>query len=480
MRHVEETREVTPTTTTQFRKLFALLLAGSIFVHVLALAWIYFRTGSISTHAFDSLDCEEYYKLAQNIVAHGTFSQSLAPPLMPDTWRTPGYPLFLSGAMLLVGNSPTALILIQHGLATASVLIFFSIVSQYANSRRALLASLIFLLEPYHLLYTFWLLSTSFFTFMLLLTWWFWEKARYSARLWHYPALGLLSGFIVLIWPGAILVPFAVMVGIAIMKLRRHHITKLADGVMPWALVIAGSLLPPTIWMSRNQLVAGHFALSHQSGIVLAYFKATEVDLWRRGRTEDRYLETSLEPSLRIEPHPVWEGIDAELAGIMNALCVNHLSGSSDGDPCKLDELTWSNLAQGNKTSHDSFEISRVLSWIAVRMLLESPLSAIACGGIRIVENLIFPLALAIKPAKGASVNRIKALALGVAYSLLVLAAAANVARAWKLWPALYFPTACIVALALTTTPQIDPRFRVPLIPCLAFLALLPARRPKS
>ena len=50
-------------------------------------------------------------------------------------------------------------------------------------------------------------------------------------------------------------------------------------------------------WMTRNRIAAGHFALSDQSGVVVAYFKATEVVLWREGRTGDRYLETSLDPA---------------------------------------------------------------------------------------------------------------------------------------------------------------------------------------
>jgi hypothetical protein len=302
----------------------------------------------------------------------------------------------------------------------------------------------------------------------------------------HYTISGLLCGFLVLTWPGALLISVAVGAGLLISRSTGHspspHHPIAASPNPRWALILflIFCALPIGSWMTRNKVVAGHLALSHQSGIVLAYFKATEVELWRQGRTEDRYIETSLDPARRNDPHALWEGIDAELVGIMNALCVDHLSGSSGGDPCRLDELTWSNLAQGNKTSHDSFEVSRVLSWIGGRMLLESPMSTIVCGLVRVAENLMFPLNLAIKPAGGAPVNRIKAAALGVAYTLLVVAAGVGVVRARRRWPAMCFPVACAIALALTTAPQIDPRFRAPLIPFLAFLALFPARRAES
>ena len=40
----------------------------------------------------------------------------------------------------------------------------------------------------------------------------------------------------------------------------------------------------------------------------------------------------------------------------------------------------------------------------------------------------------------------------------------------------IYFPLACTLALLVATTPQLDPRFRVPMIPFLALLAIFPPR----
>jgi len=296
-----------------------MLLLGAVGLHSASLLWVHFRAGSINAYAFRSLDCSEYYSIAKNIVEHGAFSQDSAPPFTPDTWRTPGYPLFLTLSMLLFGKSPTALVLIQHVLAIASIPLFFTIISRHASPRRAFFTSLILLLEPYHLFYAFWLLSTTLFTFMLLGTWWFWEKARHSANIWHYATLGLLCGFLVLIWPGAILVPIFLVAGACLSlfaKTSPHHpIATSPHRIMVLVLLAVSAATPSAIWMTRNLLVAGHFALSHQSGIVLAYFKATEVELWRQSRTEDRYVETSLNPGTRDVPHIIWDDID-------QALCV--------------------------------------------------------------------------------------------------------------------------------------------------------------
>ena len=45
-----------------------------------------------------------------------------------------------------------------------------------------------------------------------------------------------------------------------------------------------------------------------------------------------------------------------------------------------------------------------------------------------------------------------------------------------------YFPLAVTIALLLAATPQIDPRFRVPMIPLLVFMAMLqrPGRQADS
>lgn len=464
----------------------AALGIGAVLIHAAALAWVQHRQGRVDAYAFHSLDCGEYYSIARNILLHGAFSQAQDAPFSPDTWRTPGYPLFLAAGMMVVGESPNGLVLLQHLMAIGGVLLFFRLASRYLSTGRAALAAAVVLFEPYHLFYSFWLLSTTFFTLVLMASWWIWELVRERATAGRLVALGLLTGWLVLVWPGAVLIPLLVVLGLALRLRFPTDGTSIPLDVprrLKWpavALVTIACLVPPLAWMTRNKLVAGHFALSHQSGIVLAYFKATEVKLWRQGRTKDRYIETSLDPARRNDRHPVWEGIDSELASIMNALCPMPPGGSADADPCRLGELVWPDLVQGNRTSHDSFEISRILSWIGGRILLESPWSTIACVAVRVVENLVFPLNLAIKPAEGAAVHRAKAGLLGAAYTVLLLGSVMGVVRARRQWWTWYFPAACVIALALTTAPQIDPRFRAPLIPFLAFAALLPSRRAES
>lgn len=468
------------------RRYLLSIAIGALIVHGAAIAYVSARLGGIDGFAFASLDAGEYHAIARNLAKHGSFSQSESPPLSPDTWRTPGYPLFLAGLMLAGAGKPTVLILTQQALAILSVLLVFRIASAHLGPWAAAATALIVLLEPYHVHYSFWLLSTTFFTFILLAAWLVFEHFRAKRRIGYVGLLGILAGFLVLIWPGAMLIPLFLVA--PVLLIQKQDIDKVPQiranlPISRWVVLVVlavTSAALPGIWMMRNKIVAGHFALSHQSGIVLAYFKATEVELWRQGRAEDRYVETSLNPQNRDWPHPLWDKIDEQLRKRVLSKCAQIIDDPAIEHLCNVNELTWVNLAQGNKTSHDSFAISHLLSEIGASMLLDSPTSTITCWLSRIAENLVFPLGLALAPPREAPVHRAKAGALGVLYLILTLSALVGAIRARRAWPLMLFPMGCLIALSLTTSPQIDPRFRVPMIPLLAFLALLPYRRKES
>ncbi len=443
----------------------------------------------MDAYAFRSLDCGEYYRIARNLAYEHTFSQSDAPPLQPDTWRTPGYPLFLAGLMLLLGDSPPRLVIAQQALAVLNILLFYRVSQSSLGKRRAMAAGLLFTLEPYGVLYSLWLMSTTWFVTALLLTGYAWNRAKETHRAICFAASGLASGFLVLIWPLAVLVPVALLGQLLVTWLRHLRVgsarqqevppqpetatvattrpsfsnTRMLRGAVVFAL---GVVLTVGSWMARNKLVAGHFALSHQSGIVLVYFKGTEVALWRAGRTADRYLETSLDPAKADWPHSHWDSIDARLRSRFAHL-----------PPDQIAQLHWRNLAQGNRTTLDGFEVSRALTRVAWSEFTESPLETIVCYAARMVDNLTFPLSLAFLSYHGLDPpSRSKNAAIGGLYTLLLLAVIVRLVRGGVHWAAGYFPLVCSVALLLVASPQVDPRFRVALVPMLIFLALLPKK----
>lgn len=217
--------------------------------------------------------------------------------------------------------------------------------------------------------------------------------------------------------------------------------------------------------MVRNQFVAGHFALSHQGGVVVAYFKAAEVMLWREGRTEDRLLETTLNPLQREQPHPVWDEIDERLRRKLRSLPDDVRS-----------TLSWRNLAQGNETAADSFVVSRALGEVGWSYLTAEPFTTFVCCVIRCGSILTFPLNLALKPPTGVAGHRLDCLATALPYIALALWVLTRLITRRISLRETFFPLACTLALLLATTPQLDPRFRVPMIPFLLVIALYPPR----
>lgn len=512
------------------RPLLQVLIISAV-VHAGLLLATIVRHGQIDGYAFNSLDCREYYAIAHNLAAHGVFSQDEKPPLTPDTWRTPGYPLFLAFFMFLFGDSSAMLVVVQQLLSVLNVLLLFSIVRRIARDARkdpgtgetrwigergAMIVAILFLVEPFRLLYSLWLMSTTLFVTVLLLTWLVWLRTLESRRWEWFGLLGTLSGLLILVRPVGILVPAALFPGliIALARRKRHVPEELASehghavGGVPCpsaaqAYETEGDhgrnspTVPPAMggcrgvatgggryirprhvgafavicalvvgsWMLRNHRVAKHFALSDQGGVVLAYFKATEVVLWEQGRSADRYQETTLNPAKAELPHTVWEDIDARLR-LKFAYLPEELRTS----------LRWANLAQGNRTRVDSFSVSAALREIGWSYLTASPLSTATCCLVRCGSILTFPLNLAIEPPTGVPIGRIGSALTGSVYLLLCVWVVVRLLRGGLSFEQVYFPLACTIALLLATTPQIDPRFRVPMVPLLLVIALMPRR----
>jgi len=457
------------------RPTLALLFAGAV-VHAGVMAVVYVKTGRIDGYAFQSLDGREYYGLARSLLDHGVFSTDSAPPHEPDTWRTPGYPLFLSLVMLLAGKSPAALIVAQQILSVLNVLVLFAIARRLMTPGRALAVSLLFLLEPYHLLYSTWLMSTTLTVTVLFATWYALLRAVERRTLISFAVTGALSGLLVLVRPLAILVPLAALACVVTRLLTKSRTcrseTQTRNRWVGIAVFCVFAAVTIGAWTARNYAVSGRFALSDQGGVVLAYFKATEVVLWEESRTADRYLETSLDPENVERPHRVWDDIDTRLRRRF-----------SDSTEDQAERLTWRNIAQGNKSGVDSFQVSRWLAGIAWSMLAEAPLATLGCCIVRIGENLTFPLNLAVSPPNGVGVNRAKSLAVALPYVVLTLAAFIGMIRNRDDMSGICFPILCAAALLLATTPQVDPRFRVPIIPLLlviAFCNVPPAAAPDA
>jgi hypothetical protein len=454
------------------RRLLSLMACG-VLVHAAADLAVHLTAGRIDVYAFQSRDALEYHRLGLNLATHGEFSNTEEPPFEPDTWRTPGYPLLLALLFSMFGESPVVVIVAQQALRVLSVCMLYVIARRRLDPNRAFLVALICLVEPYGIYYSFWLMSETWFVAVLLMLWLAWMEAISSRRWLWFGLAGVLSGLLVLVRPVGLLVPMVIAAGALGAALQARFLRDEAHGGSTagpyWrgAVVFAVSCgIVLGGWMMRNRIVAGRFALSNQSGVVLAYFKAAEVALWRDGRSNERYIETSLDPARIDDPHPIWESIDNRLR--------NQLSNVSEAS---RSTLTWKRLAQGNRGEVDPFLVSDVLSEIGWSMLMESPLATATCCVVRGLSAMTFPLNLAVRPPPDQETKRIRWTLLGGLYLALACAAVAGLIRmSWNLSHS-YFSVGVILALLAATVPQLDPRFRVPMVPLLLVLAFVPGFR---
>jgi hypothetical protein len=346
--------------------------------------------------------------------------------------------------------------------------LLYLILRRYGSPRASLLLAGLWCIDPFRVYYSLWLLAETFFTLVLLVAVWVFAIGDDGGwKWWRVLLLGALCGFLMLIRPIAVLIPLLAMMGVVV-SIRRSRSTRIgpaAGGLL--CLIAAGAVVAP--WLLRNRVVAGHLALSHQSGASLAYHKVMDVMLWSQGRGEHRFNpavhdEVRTQIDLRLQQE--WAARFGPLT------------------PAQRESLTWRRLNYGGPLAVDPFIASELLRKVSYQLLREKWKSALACFAAQGLSMLVFPLGLTIAPPAGAMplgilgggglLSRIAATLIGGAYAVLFFVVL------WRLWSALwerhwprhFFVLWPALALFVLSLPSEDPRFRLPIVPLMLILAL--------
>ena len=552
----------------QIRKTIILLAALALAAQGLAMLGVARFRGSPTAYAYSSPDSAEYVALARGLANTGRFVplDAAGRPLAgPDTWRTPGYPAFLAIVIRLAGDGALALLIAQQIIAAATVPMVWSLVRRFASPRWSMLAAVAWLLDPFRLYYSLWLLAETLFVFVLLAAVLVYVRVR--ERGWTLSGslvIGLLAGALVLIRPAGLLLPVLAVLAAALdfrghPARRRLGVAGVCDSsggfglqrfsepeaqardfceprqrpLLPASLfelrrtgALRARIAPPKLsrtrvaavclvgvaalvgpWLLRNRIVAGHWALSHQSGDNFAYRKVADVVLWSQGRHRERFDAQALD-EVRI-------AIDQRL---------RHEWRQRFGPltPRQEQALTWTRLNFGRTEGIDPFVASSLLWKVGRQMLAGRGRAMAACFTVQGLKMLVFPLGLVLDPPAGqgsapfsllgggqSRTAQAAAAVIGSTYAVLAVLAAwgllsAARRRCWpgekkgsgvfcakhpsgrsgkrlptpffllwhRRWPAHFFAVWLILALLLPTLPFEDPRFRLPLVPFLWLLAV--------
>lgn len=204
-------------------------------------------------YRFDTGDSFWYDQLAKNLVAHGTFSLSLEPPIEPTYYRPPLFPFFVS--VLYRGwAAPLAVQLAQVVVSVATVVVFAKTV-EHLVTRVARPALWLAALVPANALYAGALLAETLTTFFLV-------AAVAVPVLWKHRASWLVMGvmlglaaltrdvYLALIPFFAVLLPVGFVHGwVDDAPFKR----RLGSAV----LVVVGAVLAIAPWSARNYGIAG-------------------------------------------------------------------------------------------------------------------------------------------------------------------------------------------------------------------------------
>lgn len=241
--------------------LIAFLIRTLVFIIALAKGHDY--------SVFRSSDTATYIMPAVALWSHGEFSVGGEPELS----RTPGYPVFLLPG-LLVGNVELVTLLLQVLVSCLTVYLVFRLaVLVTADRTIALLASLLYAVEPLSILYSVKILSETLFTFLVvaflcyLVT--FLQTNATRAVLIAATALAAAT----YVRPASYFLPILVTLGLPVVLLRARR----GKILLHCSLFLAVSMGTVVIWQIRNALTSGYTGLSTITAHNLYYYGAAAV-----------------------------------------------------------------------------------------------------------------------------------------------------------------------------------------------------------
>jgi 4-amino-4-deoxy-L-arabinose transferase-like glycosyltransferase len=203
-----------------------------------------------------------YHRMAIHLLESGQFNNGAQEGLY-SCFRLPGYPAFIAGVSWLTGDSPSAFILFQSLVSTATVALVYWITSLLASHRAALASAALYAFFPYAFAHDTQLQENGLYNALSTLSVAIFVSGLGKRRLlaWMFAA-GLAAGLAVLT-RGTHIVPAMVLP----ISLWLSSSRTLSQRALMSATLLAGIAAVVGPWMMRNYAVSGRFALTSQAGM---------------------------------------------------------------------------------------------------------------------------------------------------------------------------------------------------------------------
>lgn len=237
-------------------EIFVFLVASILFLGVF-LAMIYFHKEDFMVRS----DSPGYIKLAKNLINYKVFSRSANPPLLPDSFRTPLYPLFLAGVFLF--SSHLWIVgLIQCFLAALGIVFVFKIGSLLGGKIIGLAGAALFGLDFYHLISTGFVHTEALFVPLFIISIYYFLLFLKKQKKKSLAISALFLGLSALVRPIAfylVIVLLVIFLFVYIFIWKKKISLSLIKPILIFSCLLFLIVLP---WMFRNQILFGKFALS--------------------------------------------------------------------------------------------------------------------------------------------------------------------------------------------------------------------------
>lgn len=212
-------------------------------------------------------DSIQYHDAARSLLQLHAFSASPEKPEIPQTIRTPGYPLFLAAVYLVAGVHPSVAVLAQVFLGAVTVIMTFALGARLFGRRAGLLAGALVAFDLNSIGHSLFLYAETLFTFVMVGVAWVGVRLLSAERrpgLAMFAWLGLLLAVSAYCRPVSLylaiwLAPFFVLVWL----LRRRRFVEAVSGPL---VLLMSALLVIGAWMMRNQARTGAFEFSEIVG----------------------------------------------------------------------------------------------------------------------------------------------------------------------------------------------------------------------
>ncbi|MBX3102467.1 MAG: hypothetical protein KF690_08170 [Bacteroidetes bacterium] len=202
-------------------------------------------------------DSIQYLTLADNLLNRGIFSQQYQPPWLPDTQRTPGYPVWLA----LMGLQIPVILVVQHLLVLLSAWWLYGTLRMHAPKEVAIAVGWLWAFLPYPALFASSVLTEA--LFIPLLIGLIYLFALPGISLGRSIAGGLVGAVLVLVKPLGLVVCLGLAGFEMLQKKRRRY-------AVIWIGLVLLLLLP---WQYRVWQLAGQWSLSTGGSITTVYGK---------------------------------------------------------------------------------------------------------------------------------------------------------------------------------------------------------------